>query len=394
MSKNEIVNDINLILAEKDIDERIKPFLKLYFLGKVKNEELSLEEIILQIDTLISRIKNVEFVSGDAIVVAYEKNASVLSINKDLILNGMADEVILPLFAKFEEALNMESSQRHSNHIKDYINAGRVATALDLPISNRLYRLYEMAESCYGTIGEKEEEYLKDSAWTAVCEKYNNALNYMIVSGKDDRDALMNGLNLFHYEIYTGELFQDPNFLAPFKAEEYQIKAAKILACVENTKKKEIVVAFISSQFDMDTLQSLKENVKLFTGCSEERIDFEKTNIRYQGNSEISQTLEQAQREKKPKITEEYIVKRVQEVIDRKDKWDNRIKHLVIPFFLRSQKIYDWDIDEFNERLNFIDISIEEIGFEDLKSLDTMGSTADGKIKLNSRIFFDSKRKF
>ena len=43
-------------------------------------------------------------------------------------------------------------------------------------------------------------------------------------------------------------------------------------------------------------------------------------------------------------LTEEYIVNRVQEVIDRKPKWDSRVKHLVIPFFIRSQIIYSWDM--------------------------------------------------
>lgn len=392
MSKKEIVNDINLILAEKDIDERIKPFLKLYFLGKLKNEEISLEEIISQIDILVSRIKNVEFVSGDALVVAYEKKANVLSINKDLILSGKSDEVILPLFMKFEEALNFYSRSTYSNHIEDYINAGRIATSLSLPISDRLYRLYEMAESCYGSIGDKESEYAKDGSWCATCDKYNDALNYMIISGMDDREALLNGLNIFHYEVYTSELFKDPNFLSPFNTEEYQIKAAKILACIEMIKEKEEILTFLSPNDKFDKLQSLKNNVMLFTSCSEERIEFAKHDTRYQGNIEISKTLEEAQRDKKPQLTEEYIVNRVQEVIDRKPKWDSRVKHLVIPFFIRSQIIYSWDIDEFNERLNKLDLEIDEIVFEDLESLDEMGGTAVNKIKLNSRVFLDSKR--
>ena len=392
MSKNEIVNDINLILAEKDIDERIKPFLKLYFLGKLKTEELTLEEIILQIDTLVSHIQNVEFITGDDLVVAYESKANVLSINKDLILSGKSEDVILPVFTKFEEALNTDSRKRYARHIEDFINAGRIATSISVPISDRLYKLYDMAESCYGSSKDKIEEFSRDGVWAAICEDYNDALNTMMITGKDDRDSIMNGLNIFHYEVYIGEVLKDADYPTPFKTEEYQIRAAKILACIETTKKKERIVTFSLPQSDRDKLKSLKENVKLFTGCSEERIEFAKTNNRYQGNIEISQVLEQAQKDKKPEITEDYIVRRVQEVIDRKPKWDSRVKHLVIPFFLRSQIIYNWDIDEFNERLNFLDIEIDEILFEDLDSLDTMGSTAGDKIKLNARIFFDSKR--
>lgn len=94
-----------------------------------------------------------------------------------------------------------------------------------------------------------------------------------------------------------------------------------------------------------------------------------------------------------PKISEEFIISKVQTVIDRKPDWDSRIKHLIIPFFIRSQKIYNWNIDEFQERLNELDLKINEIVFEDMKSITVMGDTARDKIRLNSRIFFDKNRK-
>ena len=92
-------------------------------------------------------------------------------------------------------------------------------------------------------------------------------------------------------------------------------------------------------------------------------------------------------------ITEEFIVDIVQKIIDRKPEWDSRIKHLIIPFFIRSQKIYNWNIDELQERVNELDLRIDKIVFENLESLTIMGNTAGNLIKLNSRIFLDKKRR-
>lgn len=84
---------------------------------------------------------------------------------------------------------------------------------------------------------------------------------------------------------------------------------------------------------------------------------------------------------------------KVQELLGRKPDYDNRIKHLIIPFFIRSQKIYDWNIDEFQERLNQLDLKIDKIIFEELENITTLGGTGVDKIKLNARVFFDGKRK-
>ena len=113
----------------------------------------------------------------------------------------------------------------------------------------------------------------------------------------------------------------------------------------------------------------------------------------YTGDPRISNVLEKIIKANPKEVTEELIVSKVQSMLERKPNWDNRIKHLIIPFFIRSQKINNWDIDEFKERLNELDIKIDKIIFEDLKDITTMGSTAQDKIKLNSRVFLDKNRK-
>lgn len=129
-------------------------------------------------------------------------------------------------------------------------------------------------------------------------------------------------------------------------------------------------------------------NIKLFTGCTQEMIDNAKT-VSYTEKEKISEILETSMQNTPTTISEKDIISKVQEVLDRKPEWDSRIKHLIIPFFLRSQKIYDWNADEFQERLNQIDLKIDKIEFEELRDITNLGGTAIDKIQLNSRVFFD-----
>ena len=382
----EYINQINIILDQQEIDNRVKPLIKLYFLGKLKSGDLALEQLKVQIETLCSRISNVEF-SSNNIVAAYSSKANVLTINKQLFIEGKSDEVILPVFMKFEEALNQGNRRGYANHIEDFIRAGRIAKVNSIPISDRLYKLYEMAEYCYGDTEHKVDELIKeDNSWQTTCSKYNTALNTMIITGKNDQKELLNAVNLFHQEIFTPEAIQDPEFKGPFRNEEYQKKAARVLRCMMDY----IVPA--SNQYDTFEREGLIRKIKLFTGCTEDRVEQAKSNA-YSGDSRIGTILESTIQESSIKISEEVIVSKVQAVLARKPNYDARIKHLIIPFFIRSQKIYDWDMDEFQERLNEIDLKIDTIVFEDLENITTMGTTAMEKIKLNSRVFFDKNGK-
>lgn len=374
----EFINQINLILNQKEIDERIKPLIKLYFIGKNKVGEINIEQLNSQINDLCSEIPNVEFVSNE-IVSAYSDKSGILTVNKDLFLEEKTDEVILPVFMKFENALNQNNRREYANHIEDFVKAGRISKAASIPVSDRLNKLYEMAEYCYGDIEYKVDELAQEGSWQGMCSKYNKALNNAIITGKEDIEELTNGANLFHYEVFTSESLQDPNFEGPFKNEEYQQKAARILSCIENQ----------NNSIEKD---SLVKNIKLFTGCTENMIEDSKE-VTYEGNHKISSVLEATMKSNTKEISEEYIISKVQAMLERKPGWDNRIKHLIVPFFIRSQKIYDWDIDAFQERLNELDDKIDKILFEDLGDITTMGDTAMNKIRLNSRVFFDKNRK-
>lgn len=275
MSK-ELNEQINLILKEKDIDVRVKPLIKMYFQGKLSLEELSLNEIQAQIDFLCSRISNVEF-SSNNIVSAYSSKSNVLTINKQLFLDGKADEAILPVFMKFEEALNQSNQKSYARHIKDFIQAGRIAKEISAPISDRLIKLYEIAEYSYGDIEHKNEELAQDGSWRGLCSEYDTALNRTIITGKDDSKGLLNAANLFHFEVFTAENLDNPDFEGPFKNEEYQKKAARILAYLDNSSET----------------SSLIRNIKLFTGCTEEMINAAQSKT-YTGDSRISTILETA----------------------------------------------------------------------------------------------------
>lgn len=377
----EFIDQINLILNQKEIDERIKPLIKLYFIGKNKLGDVNQEQLNSQINVLCSNIPNVEFVSNN-IVSAYSNKAGVLTVNKRLFSEGKSNEAILPVFMKFESVLNQKNRKDYSNHIEDYIRAGRVSRAASVPMSDRLNKLYEMAEYCYGNVEHKADELAQDNSWRVICSKYNDSLNNMIITGKDDIDELLNGISLFHYEVFTSEALQNPDFEGPFKNEEYQRKAARILSYIHNT----------NNQVKAPERDGLINNIKLFTGCTQEIIEDFQENT-YTGDSRISNILEKTMQSNPKEISEDFIVSKVQAMLARKPNWDNRIKHLIIPFFIRSQKIYNWDIDEFQERLNELDIKIDKIVFEDLKNITEMGSTAQDKIKLNSRVFLGKNRK-
>lgn len=388
MSHIKLTDEINEILNQKEIDQRIKPLIKMFFLGKSKVEDFSIEQIKTQIDILCSSIENVEFSSSNKIIVAFENKAHVLTINKQLFLDGKSDEVILPVFMKFEQALNQENENDYKKHIQDFINAGRIAKSISAPISDRLFKLYELAECCYGDIQDKVHELMKSEDWKSVYDDYDNALNKMIVTGVDDQKGLLEGVRLFHNEIFTPEVFNNPNVEGPYRTEEYQEKASKIIACIDMIKPKE----YDNTDTLVTQREQLIKNIKLFTGCTEEMVERFKSQ-KYVGEAKISSILESEFKTASKEITEDMIIDRVQKLIDKKPEWNSKLKHLVIPFFLRSQKIYHWDIDEFQERVNQLDLKINKIVFEDLGSLTHMADTAMDKIRLNSRIFLNKNRK-
>ena len=388
MSHIKLTDEINEILNQKEIDQRIKPLIKMFFLGKSKVEDFSIEQIKTQIDILCSSIENVEFSSSNKIIVAFENKAHVLTINKQLFLDGKSDEVILPVFMKFEQALNQENENDYKKHIQDFINAGRIAKSISAPISDRLFKLYELAECCYGDIQDKVHELMKSEDWKSVYDDYDNALNKMIVTGVDDQKGLLEGVRLFHNEIFTPEVFNNPNVEGPYRTEEYQEKASKIIACIDMIKPKE----YDNTDTLVTQREQLIKNIKLFTGCTEEMVERFKS-PKYVGEAKISSILESEFKTASKEITEDMIIDRVQKLIDKKPEWNSKLKHLVIPFFLRSQKIYHWDIDEFQERVNQLDLKINKIVFEDLGSLTHMADTAMDKIRLNSRIFLNKNRR-
>ena len=388
MSHIKLTDEINEILNQKEIDQRIKPLIKMFFLGKSKVEDFSIEQIKTQIDILCSSIENVEFSSSNKIIVAFENKAHVLTINKQLFLDGKSDEVILPVFMKFEQALNQENENDYKKHIQDFINAGRIAKSISAPISDRLFKLYELAECCYGDIQDKVHELMKSEDWKSVYDDYDNALNKMIVTGVDDQKGLLEGVRLFHNEIFTPEVFNNPNVEGPYRTEEYQEKASKIIACIDMIKPKE----YDNTDTLVTQREQLIKNIKLFTGCTEEMVERFKSQ-KYVGEAKISSILESEFKTASKEITEDMIIDRVQKLIDKKPEWNSKLKHLVIPFFLRSQKIYHWDIDEFQERVNQLDLKINKIVFEDLGSLTHMADTAMDKIRLNSRIFLNKNRR-
>ena len=388
MSHIKLTDEINEILNQKEIDQRIKPLIKMFFLGKSKVEDFSIEQIKTQIDILCSSIENVEFSSSNKIIVAFENKAHVLTVNKQLFLDGKSDEVILPVFMKFEQALNQGDRNDYKKHIEDFINAGRIAKSISVPISDRLFKLYELAECCYGDIQDKVHELMKSEDWKNVYDDYDNALNKMIVTGVDDQKGLLEGVRLFHNEIFTPEVFNNPNVEGPYRTEEYQEKASKIIACIDMIKPKE----YDNTDTLVTQREQLIKNIKLFTGCTEEMVERFKSQ-KYVGEAKISSILESEFKTASKEITEDMIIDRVQKLIDKKPEWNSKLKHLVIPFFLRSQKIYHWDIDEFQERVNQLDLKINKIVFEDLGSLTHMADTAMDKIRLNSRIFLNKNRR-
>ena len=219
--------------------------IKMFFLGKSKVEDLRIEQIKTQIDILCSSIENVEFSSSNKIIVAFENKAHVLTVNKQLFLDGKYDEVILPVFMKFEQALNQGDRNDYKKHIEDFINAGRIAKSISVPISDRLFKLYELAECCYGDIQDKVHELMKSEDWKSVYDDYDSALNKMIVTGVDDQKGLLEGVRLFHNEIFTPEVFNNPNVEGSYRTEEYQEKASKIIACIDMIKPKEYADIYI-----------------------------------------------------------------------------------------------------------------------------------------------------
>ncbi len=401
--ENDYIEKINQILGTKGIDKRASELIKLYFIGKIKSGKITTNELENQINTLCSRIPKIEFTTSN-IVTAYSKEAGILTINKRLLTEGKAEELILPLFMKFESAINQQNRRSFANNIEDFIQAEQVATACSAPISDRLYKLYEMAQYAYGDIEQKADELSNDGVWRGVCSSCNIGFNDIIITGSDNYKKILQLANIYHGEIYTTENMQDPNFVGPFNNPEYQRKSARIISVVESIEGL--------TQSEQESLQSLIGRIKLFTGCTDKMVEqarnsaavnkekdvenqqvgiFETEQGIYNGDNRISEALQLTTQNVKAEINEEIIVSRVQEMLDRKSDWDSRIKHLIIPFFIRSQKIYGWDLDEFQERLNQLDTKINTISFEEFDNMNILGDAAQDKIRLNKKVFFNKK---
>ena len=211
MSHIKLTDEINEILNQKEIDQRIKPLIKMFFLGKSKVEDFSIEQIKTQIDILCSSIENVEFSSSNKIIVAFENKAHVLTVNKQLFLDGKYDEVILPVFMKFEQALNQENENDYKKHIQDFINAGRIAKSISVPISDRLFKLYELAECCYGDIQDKVHELMKSEDWKSVYDDYDNGslgeMGYQAQEFDEESGELVNAEEDDFDEAYEDDSF-------------------------------------------------------------------------------------------------------------------------------------------------------------------------------------------
>lgn len=356
MMYKESIDEINKQLNNKKTDERIKPLIKLYLIGKLQLNQSTIDDLQGQIDMLCSRISNVEF-SDNAIVAAYTKQANVLTVGKRPFMEGRAGDSILPVFMKFESALNNQNRRAFANNIEDFIMAGRIAKACNAPISKNLYTLYEMCECIYGDIEHKVNDCSKDKQWMQVCSIFNIALNRAIIIGNTKINGMIEGVRLFYHEVFDKNANEKSDSI--FKTEVYQRRASKIIAAIRT-------LGFINNK---ELLSTIGDRLKLFTGCNEQMI--ENASVpNYNGNEKIGDSLRFTIENETPQtLTEDVIVDKVKSLIDRKPGWDNRISHLIIPYFIRSQKVFRWSFDEFQERLNEFELRVNKIQFYKINKL-------------------------
>lgn len=389
METKDILKKVDML----NIDSRFSLIVASYFCAKVKVGEITEETIDEELAKYKQKVKHFEFIKSSKFKATYEEAGGIITLNKDFPNGNNAEEIVPLAFMKIEEALNIQHDNRgeldHSKnallHIKSFQKAMQLVRELNLPCNSNYNDIYQILIETFGKDGKTlDEEMSKDRGLEIMCSDADEMFNKVVARGVREPKAFAEIMNLYRYRVLT-----DEEKGIDVTSERYQDSLKKVEGHIQNLHD--------NNYANIDECRGNIRKLEQVTGLSEKMTD-------RRTNSEVAEKNEGRSNERlhsniiaritsePEKLTEKYIQERVSRLIQAKPGYDKRLSYLIPEFFLRSATIYGWGKDDFEQRINSLDSSVQQIGFEKL-GIYTGGDTALDKIRINSRFYLNSKGK-
>lgn len=364
------------------IDSRVSLAIASYFCAKLRKGRITEETIDKEILNFKDAVKRFEFIKSSNFKALYEKNGGILTLNKEYIEKSNSNELVPLTFMKVEEAVRTSADESSENkdvlvHIKSFLESIKLTKELNLPINSDFKEIYNILKNTFGSNGKYlDDEIKEDRSLELICKDADEMFNNLIAGGDKGQKTIYEIINLYRYKVLTD--------------------VSRMIDVTEFNYKKDVqtvinsINALASNGYvNLDDVQPIIKSIEDETEKKEEiKIDNNEKGIE---NTRLQDEILKRSKQEPEKLTQQYIESRVKELIKEKPEYDRRICSILPEFFIRSSIIYNWNKDDFEERINNFDTSIQKISFEEMEDIYIAGNTAMGEIKLNSNMFLNSR---
>lgn len=380
MDTKDILKKIDML----NLEPRVSLIIASYFCAKVKLGEITENTIDEEIQKYSENVKHFEFINSSKFKVALEKTGGIISINKDFLNTSKPDELIPLIFTKIEESINNKENSINDVygnaliHIKSFQEAIKITKKLNLPCNENFESLYNLLSVTFDKDGKGfDEEISKDRGLEIMCYDVDKLVNNVIAEGRDEPEVLKNILNLYRYKVLT-----DKENGINVTSDKYKEDFIQVVKSIEELSKNNYINYKETSRIIDNLSQTIKQDQNIKSDIQK------KENL--QRNTRLYRGIMERFITKQEKLTQKHIRTRVDNLIKEKTEYDKRICCLLPEFFIRSAHIYGWTKDEFDERINTFQTTINKIRFEEM-GVYTAGSVSIDEIKINSKFYLNSR---
>lgn len=386
METKEILKKVDML----NIDSRFNLIVASYFCAKVKTGDITEETIDEELARYQQKVEHFEFIKTSKYKAAYEQSGGIITVNKE----NNSEEIVPLIFMKIEEALSAENdvqgeynSKNVLLRIKSFQKAMKLVQGLNLPCNDNYNDIYHILTQVFGQDGNAlDDEISKYTDWKLMCEDADELFNRLVARGEKDSQAIAEIINLYRYKVLTDE----ENGI-DITSESYKKSLQIVMEHVQNLSN--------SGYTDMSQCEGILKQLAQVVGIPEKKIEgIQTTNtdeankIEEEKNNKLFDSIITRFNKEPNTLTREYIQKRVNELIQKKPDYDKRLSTLLSEFFLRSSIIYGWTKDDFEQRINSIDSTIQKMGFDEM-DIDIGGEAGMGEISVNSKFYLNAKGK-
>lgn len=383
METKDILKKVDML----NIDSRLSLIVGSYFCAKVKLGDITEETIDNEIQKFKEKVKHFEFVKSSNFNIAYEKAGGILTLSEDAINKTNIEDMVPLIFMKIEEGLNLETSKYADGksllHIKSFQKAIQLVQELNLPYNNNYNHIYNILTHTFGNDGKAlDEEISKDRGVESMCNDTDEQFNKMIAQGQINSKVISEIINFYRYKV----LIEKENGI-DVTSEKYKKSLERVLKHVYNLSHSN----YANMEGCRRSFEKLAEMVQSPIEVINENygISINEYNNSQYNNFKLLAGIEERITNEPEELTPEYIKSRVSELIDQKPEYDRRLSCLLPEFFLRSATVFGWNTDDFEQRINTIDSTVEKIQFKELDNY-SAGDTAIDEIKINSKFYLNN----